>query len=383
MIKFSVATNWDHDLLHRLNKGRVAEIYGKATFDPFSGGRPSRTISDSEKHEVAEHIDIVHQYGFEFNYLLNGICLGNQEWTASWQTEARNFIDWLCERQVESVTVSIPYLLQMIKKSYPHLRVNISVYAGINSVVQAKYWEGLGADRLTLCQQTMNRDFKEIKRIRGVVKNELQLIVNNRCLLGCPFRYYHCNSSAHASCNHGIMDAFSSKYCLVSCKRLILSEPWRIFTAQWIRPEDLKYYEERGIGCFKLTDRMMTTDAILSIVNAYENESYDGNLMDLFFSPSRALKPLNSSDKKHDSLQRKILEMERAIAVLESEEAIYINNRRLDGFLNYFINEKCEGDCPACNYCRDAGKFIEVSEDLRKKMLEAYQEYLSELSQGI
>ncbi|MHB8158424.1 MAG: U32 family peptidase, partial [Desulfocucumaceae bacterium] len=236
-----------------LDKSAVIEIYGKLQRDPIGGGRPSCLFPRTDKIQAKNHVSQVHKLGLKFNYLLNATCLGNREWSAGGQRRIRDFLGWLSDIGVDTVTVSIPYLLQMIKKCYPGFRVKVSVCAQVSNAFQAKYWEGLGADEIALSPWALNRDFAGLQRVRLAVKCRLQLYVNNRCLTGCPFVQYHYSSHSHSS-RTGDKEFFIN-YPRFSCDYLVLEQPWRIIASSWIRPEDLHYYEEVGIDSIKLSDR--------------------------------------------------------------------------------------------------------------------------------
>ena len=115
----SIPTNWQDDLLERINLSTTQEIYGKLERDIIGGGRSSLLLAPISKSCLAGAVSSYHKRGFKFNYLLNASCSNNIEWTSGGQRKIRKFLDWLARIGVDSVTVSIPYLLEMIKKCYP------------------------------------------------------------------------------------------------------------------------------------------------------------------------------------------------------------------------------------------------------------------------
>ena len=60
---------------------------------------------------------------------------------------------------------------------------------------------------------------------------------------------------------------------------------------------------------------------------------------------------------------------------------VYIDNRALDGFLEHFFNESCNGkSCQECDYCSQiAKKAIKIDEDYRKRIIAQYRNLLDEL----
>ena len=83
--RFSLAANYDPDLVPQLAKYPVDEVYGKFPGDGISGGRPSYLATPLSQADQRSYIRLLDQHGIAFNYLLNGSCFSNREWTRSWQ----------------------------------------------------------------------------------------------------------------------------------------------------------------------------------------------------------------------------------------------------------------------------------------------------------
>jgi collagenase-like PrtC family protease len=119
-MKLSVAANYDLDLIPRLKGYPVAEVYGKLPWDFAGGGRPSYMSTPITRRDLAEYVARLKAGGIGFNYLLNAACLGNAEWTRRWQRKLMAFLDDLGEMGIATLTVSTPYLLEIVKKRFPH-----------------------------------------------------------------------------------------------------------------------------------------------------------------------------------------------------------------------------------------------------------------------
>jgi collagenase-like PrtC family protease len=363
-------TNWQPGLLDKMDKSRVLEIYGKLSSDPVGGGRPSFMLPHIDKSKVKDYILNVHEYGLKFNYLLNATCLGNIEWSVRGQKSLRSFLDWLSAIGVDTVTVSIPYLMELAKKHYPHFKTKVSVCAQVSDPFQARYWESLGADEIALSPWRLNRDFETLKVIRQAVKCGLQIYANTRCLRGCPFVQYHYSSHSHSS-RTGDKES-TINYCKFSCNYLLLEQPWRLIASSWIRPEDLHYYEEIGINTVKLSERGMTTEQILRIVSAYTKERYEGNLMELLcVIPGKRL----ALGKKR---RVKVSPLSALLNQMLDSDPTFLDNSKLDGFLKFFVNGKCRGvNCDGCGYCQSiADKALSITEDYRAKSAGIYKDLI-------
>jgi collagenase-like PrtC family protease len=233
------------------------------------------------RRTLARYVVAIHRHGIEFNYLLNAACLGNQEWTKSFQRRLNELLDWLSDIDVDTVTVVLPYLLQIIKKRHPHFKVKVGIYAQVDTVKRAQYWEELGADGINLESFSINRNFEKLSRIREAVQCELILIANHFCQPNCPFQIQHQNGFSHAS---GADRRFLIDYPLLQCNFRRLRDPALLISSGWIRPQDLHHYEAMGYHAFKLIERNIPSEALLKRVKAYAERRFDGNLAELLFS---------------------------------------------------------------------------------------------------
>lgn len=389
-MKFTVATNFQPDFIKKINKKEVYEIFGKLTADYVGGGRASYVLPSISKQLVQQHIKEAHANGIQFNYLLNAACLGNREFTLQGQRKIRQLLDWLEKTGVDSLTVALPLLLELVKKRYPRFKTHISVYARINTLGIAKYWEDLGADLINLEPLRLNRNFEMLRKIRKNIKCSLQLVANNSCLCFCPFAGYHSVINSHASQSHDSCAGFIMDYCVLSCKYTRLKDPVNFIRSDWIRPEDIHYYEEVGIDSLKIVERTRLTESVALAVNAYTKRRYDGNLADLI--PSYQAKSFLRGGKKI-MLALKYLMRPFSINYLLLKKLsgippgldVYIDNRALDGFLEFFVQDKCigQGACNECGYCsRAAKKAVKIDEAYRQNMLKKYEEVLGDIIGG-
>ena len=78
---FSLAANYDPELIPALAGYPVGEVYGKFPADGISGGRPRYLATPLSTAELERYIRLLDAQGIAFNYLLNGACFGNREWT--------------------------------------------------------------------------------------------------------------------------------------------------------------------------------------------------------------------------------------------------------------------------------------------------------------
>src|ERR1035437_8296931 len=109
--KFSLAVNYDLEVVPALAAYPVDEVYCKFPRDGVSGGRTSYRATPLSETDLRNYIRLLERHGIAFNYLLNGACFGNREWTRPWQRKVTALLSKLGELGVRRVTVSTPFLL--------------------------------------------------------------------------------------------------------------------------------------------------------------------------------------------------------------------------------------------------------------------------------
>lgn len=382
-MRLFVPTNWDKGLLEKLSDMPVDTLYGQLARDITGGGRPSFLLPKVSKEDIKEYIQEVHSHGMKFNYLVNPQCLGNMEFTKEFHNKILKHLEWIVNIDADYVTVTIPMLLQIIKKQFPDLKVIVSVFAHVDTVRRAESWEMLGADIISF-PECVNRDFKLLKEISKSVKCDLQLITNLTCVYGCPFWIYHTNMVGHASRLDDPSQGFYIDYCLLNCSRLKVEDPTELIKSRWIRPEDLKMYEDLGIDNFKITERFSSTETLIRTVKAYSSRRYDGNLIDILNLRSKkgAQLPANVEYLIRPEFANVKLLADMEEVLYSAEGSWYIDNRDLDGFLEFFKHKNCDSSsCDECGYCKEiAEKVVKVDPKKRDFAISRLNKMIDDLT---
>ena len=382
--RFSLAANYDPDLVPALAAYPVDEVYGKFPSDGVSGGRPRYLATPLSDADLRHYIRLLDRHGIAFNYLLNGACFGNREWTRAWQKQVTALLEKLGGLGVRRLTVSTPFLLELVKRRFPDFKVKVGIYAQVDTPRRARFWEELGADAITLESFSINRDFPRLEAIRQAVRCDLQLIANHVCLPNCPLQSYHQNGFAHASDDSGTLFI---DYCILRCSRARLADLSQFVKSAWIRPEDLGVYEAMGYTTFKLLERGIPSAELLRRVKAYSERRFTGNLAELLLSygfkePVRKesfwawrhfWKPRQAKPHK----LKPLIDLARLQGMLSplAECPIRLDSAQIpDDFLAGFRARDCASlDCRACGYCeRIAARAVSVSPDYRRDVLDQY-----------
>lgn len=392
--RFSLAANYDPELIPKIAAYPVDEVYGKFPADGISGGRPRYLATPLSDDDLRRYIQILEQHGIAFNYLLNGSCFGNHEWTRSWQKRVTSLLAKLGDMGVRRITVSTPFLLELVKRRFPEFKVRVGIYAQVDTPRRARFWEDLGADAITLESFSINRDFSNLAAIRQSVRCDLQLIANHVCLMNCPLQSYHQNGFAHASADSGTLFV---DYCLLRCSRLRLTDPSQFIKSAWIRPEDLSVYEAMGYTTFKLLERGIPSSELLRRVKAYSERRFDGNLAELLLSYGFK-EPVRKESRwtlRHFWKPRQInplrlkplLDLARLQGMLSplGKCPITVDTGKIpENFLDGFRDRDCASlDCRTCGYCgRIAAQAVSITPEYRTAVLEKYAEVDASIATG-
>jgi collagenase-like PrtC family protease len=346
-ITYEVATNFDPQLVVELARfDSVTWVYGKLNADVIGGGRASFVLPQVSWGELEAHVALCHRHGIKFNYLLNSLCLGNQEFEKPFHRRLVRLLERLAECGVDGLTVASPYLCELVKRQYPRFEVCISDYARIATAQQMTHWLELGADEITLFQ-SVNRDFPRLRQLLEATRGSrarLRLIANNTCLRECPYHEVHANAAAHSSQHGHRSRQFLVDYHLLQCTNLKLQRPVQYLAAGWIRPEDVVHYrrlcEETGNTnlALKLTDRSKTTAFLARAAGAYHAGRYDGNLFDLLnLATNRDRRQVHLGPfRRRAFLGRYNVGLLKTMSAVATLPELHLDNRQLDGFADRF-----------------------------------------------
>ena len=377
-MRLSLATNWDDQLLDNYNEinaecsGQITEVFGSLRNSIVGNARPTLCLPEVSPEEARRHIERAHQHGIKFNYTFNAVCTSGMEYQEEYQKKVLAYLDEVVSMGIDSIVVAIPYYLEMIKAKYPGLQVKVSANSHVDTLNKLKIWEELGADVIVLCD-SINRDFPLLKRTLEVSNVELELLTANSCLFHCPYQYYHQGLVCHMSQSEHPMNGVYMDYPVMHCTMEKFSKPENLIRSRWIRPEDVAQYEELGFKRFKIGARQASTEWNTRVARAYASRSYDGNLLEIL----QGLEPIADIDKKR---VEGIGEGQWALfkggveAFSDASELLYVDNKKLDGFLEFYKTNTCRYNCIDCKYCKSiADKVISVPDEERlETLLEAF-----------
>jgi len=360
MNNFKVGVNFDFDLLQsiiELNKestgGKITELYGSIRLHSALAARPDFRLPDVTQIQLEDYVRIANGNGIKFNYTLNSILpYGSKTEMYKYRYEIADLINYLDAIGVYRITVANPLMLEIIRNyAKSDIEVEISTVAHIDTITQIKYYhEKYGVNKI--CGNlNKNRDFEFLKKAAKYCNDNgiiYELMANEFCGVGgdnyathCIYRdsCYLCHATNSTFEDTTLFNGYPMNICTSSRNQNISN--W--LKLKWIRPEDLKFYNNIGLNHFKITGRTGSSEYIKKTLKAYFDCSYDGNLIELW-KPLESIKP----------------------GTKESEiKNFYIDNKKLDGFIRMWTMKKPDGSYHKCDNevcgetCKYCNKFYE------------------------
>lgn len=312
-----------YEINNKYEYSKIIETFGQLAPDTVFGScRSPRGLPEVDMHKLEDYVRYCSEKDIEFNYVINATCMSNEELTKPGYKKVKDFFKMLEGIGVGWVTISLPSLMEIAKYIAPNLKIKASTVCQINSPLKAKFYEELAIKRIVL-DEDIYRKFNTLRSIRKVYSGDIEIIINSFCVNDCPFKMFHYNSFSHSHINRDECTYFNSR-----CNYMHIGAE-KYMKLNWIRPEDIHYYNDIGINYFKLQGRTnVHSGDPAKAVTHYIEENFDGDLISLLelFSSS---KPFTIAGCK-------------------------INNSKLDGFFDKFVDDPCfcTKMCSECGYCK-------------------------------
>lgn len=321
----------------------IDEVYGSLPLTPLGSARPPINLPQIDIKGLVQHIKHLNKEGIKFSYLLNA---PHSSYTDPIKNnKIAEYIDHIVsilEGGDNSVVVASKTIFDYLKKRV-NLRIIMSNVLNIKDKSTVEYFINEGADKIVL-STTQNRNFHFLKMCCNIFKGKIILMANESCLFNCKDRFNHfllaCRSSSTTQ-NKYSNNNFKDKYML-RCTKTKLIDPVNLIKSSWIRPEDIYLYENVGIDYIKLGDRTKPERWLIKCYNSYIKRRSPNNFFELL-----AITPNNL-------LKDKMLPFPK----------IHIDNKKLDGFIDYFYKNNIDClnlQCKDCWHCYEyANKAISI-----------------------
>lgn len=326
------------ELNSKFKKSKIKTLYNSIPF-PLANSLETyhsrRGINKNIKtiDDFIKYVKYAKSLGFDFVYTLNSPKPFSDHDFKKTKDELFYLLDKLKDNKIDKLKISNTQLLNVLSEKYPSFELQASTAFEFHNVNQyinlLKNYPNIKLLDIAIDE---NRNFKFLKSLKELFPNvELELMVNEPCLRGCPSRISHC---ATTFCEFDCMKIIEKNWIEEFCKSGVIY-PW-----------NLDYYTDIKINRFKLISsgfvraNIENLDWLKGYLSIVEEgiENYDS---EDFFKTIIKFSPNSKKIKK--------------IALKEIVK--YLPD------INYFIEngDKCAQNCTTnCTYC------IECAQKLRE-----------------
>lgn len=361
---YKVGCNFDPaliDVVVELNekykgKSQIVEFFGSDRANEDVTARPGWRLPDISKEDFEAYVKRLKENNIAFNYTMNSIIpYGSKIEMLKHKKDIQDLALWLESIGVYRITIANPMMALFIRE-VSNIELEISCITHVDTVTQIKYYhETFGINKFCLSiLKNRNKQFLIAAQKYADDNNiVLEMLANEFCGVAgvdsngthyathCAFRdsCYICHATNRTKEDSMAYNNYPMGYCMSA--RSSTPEAW--LRMRWVRPEDQPIYRDvTGVNYFKISGRTGSTEYLKMVIEAYMSENFEGNLLQLW-------KPLSSIyDGKTE---------------LKSETDVNIPNKKLDGFISWWINDENDGwECEnqlcgtTCSYCERFAK---------------------------
>ena len=352
MNTFKIGTNFDLALLdkivelnERYPNSLINEVYGSTREMAFVAARPDFRLPDVDNEQLEHYVKRCNELSICFNYTFNSINPGSKrELVESRKKVIQDYVQYLWSIGVWRITVANPIVMEIVREVNKEIEFEISTITHIDAVTQIKYLHEQYNIKKVCCGIHKNRSVNFLKQAakycnaNGII---LEILANEFCSNAGKGYTTHCTyrDSCYIfhSTDHTADDAQSlNGYPMQHCIKARDTDPFNWLRTRFVRPQDLRLYNDIGINQFKVSGRTGTTEYIMKVLEAYASETFEGNLLELW-------KPLDT--------------IYNGKSEVSYDHVVNIETSLLDGFLEkrWFrhpgfdcANELCGTTCTYC-----------------------------------
>lgn len=325
------------DELNKLNqKNKITEVYGSERAAAQYTARPAFRLPEVTHAEFKGYIQELQKLSIDFLYTFNTSVVSKQDMIKE-KKKIQKHVESLIDIGVKGFVVTLPFVAMLIREVDTGTKIHVSTIAHIDTITQINIWKEK-YDISSVCMNLQkNREINFLERCARYCNEnaiKLELIVNEFCGNGSNNGATHCIYRDHCYSLHSLgyskeeynIEQYPMSECMASRKD---AKQW--MKMNYIRPEDIKKYEDIGINNFKITGRTGTQEYLKSVIAAYIEERYEGNLLHLW---------------------RHLENIEDA----EFSPHIILENNKLNDFVDFWFkhpNHRCSEEVCGitCNYC--------------------------------
>ena len=255
---------------------RLREVY--FPWPGLSNARAKVYDKPDDEARIAADLKYCREHGMKLDILANATCYGDTAFSVEQRKQILGIIGKLDDMGLkpEIVTTTSPYIAKVFKLNFPDIEVRASVNMRLRNTLALEYLSPM-YDSYYICRD-VQRDLPTFRLMAKWTREhgkKLCMLANSGCVRNCPWQVFH-----ETLLSHKFTDAFPEMDNLnlnLVCNQIFAQKKMLadFLRCTWIRPEDVHVFEPE-LETIKLSTREAKFPH--EIVEAYVNESYDGNL---------------------------------------------------------------------------------------------------------
>ncbi len=313
MYKFSVPMPYTKEHIDKIininkqvTKSKITSLYAglPSTCNMFSGFEQCRNscLNQTDFDYWKNLFSYSMERGCDFIYLLNSPLAFN--------TENINFrkrfekldklLNQLYKIGINKLRVANPQLSSYLYRHYKQFNIYASTSLNYKTISEYKNLIQMHPEiKQIVPSHDLNKNFRFLKNLtKNYPTLNIEIIVNEGCMKGCPHRSLHENVNSNFKFNMSDL-SLSENYCITFCTYLSEKYPFKSLTLNNnIFPWELEEYSKIGINNFKLVGRDTYNQEIeYSIIKYYLYFLAIENLKKIEYNPiTTFIHHLNSNE---------------------------------------------------------------------------------------
>lgn len=278
MYKFSVPLRLDFDIIDKLaelndslTKSKIISLYNclPANAEGLTGFEQTRTkMPDVNSFEdMAKYISYAINKGFDFVYLLNSprpFSLDKDNLKKQ-KENLNTLLKQLLEVNCTKIRITNTQLIDYVYEKFPEFNICCSTSQEYTQLKQYKnLLQCFPGIKNIVPSWDMNKNFPFLLNFKKAFPDvEIELMLNEGCIAGCPFRIHHhllfSSKSTFENFNEDQSECFNA--VMKNCTSIYNNNFWEtICLSNVIYPWDIPVYAKLGFNNFKLVGRCLKED---------------------------------------------------------------------------------------------------------------------------
>ena len=255
---------------------RLREVY--FPWPGLSNARAKVYNKPDDEARIAADLKYCREHGMKLDILANATCYGETSFSTDQRKQILSIIGKLDDMGLkpEIVTTTSPYIAKVFRLNFPDIEIRASVNMRLRNTLALEYLAPL-YDSYYICRD-VQRDLPTFHLMADWCHahgKKLCMLANSGCVRNCPWQVFH-----ETLLSHKFTDAFAemdNQNLNLVCNQIFVQRKTHadFLRCTWIRPEDVHVFEPE-LETIKLSTREAKFPH--TIVEAYVNESFDGNL---------------------------------------------------------------------------------------------------------